>query len=199
MASRESPLNASAAGFDLTALLGFRVFRLSVALATLAEADCQRVAGLTVPEYRCVAALATRGALGVVELCQLTQIDRAWISRTLTKLVEKALVRTEPDPYDGRRVNAALTSQGVRIARRLISASLRRQAAALDGFSEDEVAGLFDLLDRVQHNADVLAAGEGRAPAAKLPDQRPAKAAAASRTPVDAQSAARPRTRKSKR
>ena len=38
MASREPPLKTTTEGFDLTALLGFRVFRLSVALAALAEA-----------------------------------------------------------------------------------------------------------------------------------------------------------------
>ena len=193
MASREPPLKTTTEGFDLTALLGFRVFRLSVALAALAEADSQRVAGLTVPEYRCVVALATRATLGVVELCQLTQIDRAWISRTLAKLVEKALVCTEPDPYDGRRVKAALTSHGVRVAQRLIAASLQRQTATLGGFSAEESARFFDLLDRVQQNADMLASDGLEVPPGKLSGARPAKAIAPRRETVVTRSTARRR------
>ena len=140
--------------FDLRALFGYVVARLSASAAALAEAEAQAVAGLTLPEYRLLATLTARGAMGVVELQHATRIDKAWVSRTLARLVERGLVSTSSVKHDARRVVYAVTGEGERIGSDLIRRALRRQLAYFDGFEPAEVAQLHALIERVQANID---------------------------------------------
>ncbi len=145
--------------FDLTGLLGYRLVRLSAAIGQLADHDAGEVAGLTLPEYRVLVVLLVKGPLGVAGLQQAMLIDKAWISRTLAKLVEKGLAVSTPDHQDGRRNTIMLTAKGRRSATALMERARQRQARILRGFDDDEIADLLGLLSRVQRNVDDLGAG----------------------------------------
>jgi DNA-binding MarR family transcriptional regulator len=145
-----------APGDALTDMLGFQLFRLSSSIGTLGERAAQELAGLTLPEYRCLAVLTTQGPLGVVALCQVMSIDRAWVSRTLGKLAGKELVKMSGDPKDGRKVFAEPTTKGRRIAQKLIERSTERQAHLFEGLTDTEVTALRKMLYRIQRNADSL-------------------------------------------
>jgi len=156
-ASRNASAGAAAgtgAPFELTSLVGFVVYRLSATLGSLGERDAQEVAGLSLPEYRCMATLATKGSMGVIALCQAMMIDKAWVSRTLSRLQDKGLVASASDREDARRTVYGTTPKGRRLARRLIQRALQRQRAVLEGLSEAERRQLAALLARMQHNAD---------------------------------------------
>src|SRR5687767_1434999 len=103
---------ADAENFDLGSLLGYRLLRLSNSLGDLANREAEEVAGLSLPEYRVLVVMHSKGASGVVALQQAMLIDKAWISRTLTSLGEKGLVASKPDPGDARRTVFTLTSRG---------------------------------------------------------------------------------------
>jgi DNA-binding MarR family transcriptional regulator len=130
------------------------VARLSASAAALAEAEAQAVAGLTLPEYRLLAMLTARGPMGVVELQHATRIDKAWVSRTLTKLVAKGLVAASAAPHDARRVAYQATPAGQRTGAQLIERAMQRQQGYFEGFSADEVAQLLAFIGRVQANVD---------------------------------------------
>lgn len=140
--------------FELSSLLGFVIFRLSSNLGSLAERDAQAVAGLTLPEYRCLVVLATRGDMGVTPLCQVMHIDKAWISRTLSKLGQAGLVGSVPDPADARRTIFSATPRGRQIGQALITRAMERQARVLEGFDGEDVDRLLALLRRMQANVD---------------------------------------------
>jgi len=140
--------------FELASLLGFVIFRLSSSLGGLAERDAQEVAGLTLPEYRCLVVLATRGDMGVTPLCQVMHIDKAWISRTLAKLAQAGLVGSIPDPADARRTIFSVTPRGRQTSQALIARAMDRQARMLEGFDGEDVERLLELLRRMQENAD---------------------------------------------
>jgi DNA-binding MarR family transcriptional regulator len=120
MKKRQPPPDAGAASdakpaapdFDLGSLLGYRLLRLSTSVGNLADREAREVAGLTLPEYRVLAILHSRGPAGVVALQQAMLIDKAWISRTLTSLVAKRLVVSEPDAADARRTVYSATPEG---------------------------------------------------------------------------------------
>lgn len=140
--------------FELASLLGYRLVRLSSSIGAMAEREAQRVAGLSLPEYRVLTVLYSRGAMGVVALEKTMLIDRAWISRTLNKLTQKKLVVSQSDDVDGRRSQFFVTSQGEEAARTLIDSSLKRQKRIYDGLATEEVKMLESLLSRVQDNVD---------------------------------------------
>jgi DNA-binding MarR family transcriptional regulator len=141
-------------GFELSGLFGYVLARLSASAAALAEAEAQAVAGLTLPEYRLLAMLTARGPMGVVELQHATRIDKAWVSRTLAKLVAKGLVAASAAPHDARRVAYQATPAGQRTGAQLIERAMQRQQGYFEGFSADEVAQLLAFIGRVQANVD---------------------------------------------
>jgi len=144
-------------GFELRGLFGYVVARLSASAAALAEAEAQAAAGLTLPEYRLLAMLSARGAMGVVELQHATRIDKGWVSRTLAKLAAKGLVAAAPAPHDARRVAYQATPAGQRTGMLLIQRALQRQQGYFAGFSAAEVEQLLALIERVQANVDRMA------------------------------------------
>ena len=146
--------NAVPTAAQLNDLLGYRINRLSAAMGQQADRDARSLAGLTLAEYRVCAVLLLSGPQGVAALQQITLIDKAWISRTLTRLTKKAMVRGRADPDDGRRTSFELTAKGQRAASTLIDQSRKRQAGFLRGVSPAERAVLIELLERVQRNIE---------------------------------------------
>ena len=149
---------ASTASFELNRLFGFLLHRLSASFATLAAQDALELAGLSLAEYRTLTVLASQGGMGVVALCRAMLVDKAWVSRTLARLVEKGLVLSNATADDARRTTYAVTASGRTLARRLIKRSLERQARFLEGLSAAEVRQLMDLLGRLQDNTAALTA-----------------------------------------
>lgn len=147
-------LGLPAGEFDLGELLGYRLLRLSTSVGNLAAREADEVAGLTLPEYRVLAVLHSRGPSGVVALQQAMLIDKAWISRTLSGLATKMLVVSDPDPDDARRTVFSVTAKGRRSAEALIERALERQQRILRGLAREEVKQLMSLLRRVQENVD---------------------------------------------
>jgi DNA-binding MarR family transcriptional regulator len=142
--------------FDITNLLGYRMSRLSAAIGQAADKDAGRLAGLGLPEYRVLVVLATSEPQGVAGLQEAMLIDKAWISRTLGKLVDKAMVVSTPDENDARRTLFSLTAKGRRAAKALIERATQRQELILRGISDVDRKTLIELLSRVQKNVDAM-------------------------------------------
>jgi DNA-binding MarR family transcriptional regulator len=140
--------------FDLTSLLGYRLLRLSTSIGNLAGREATEVAGLTLPEYRVLVVLHSRGPSGVVALQQAMLIDKAWISRTLASLVKKLLVASRAEATDARRTLYSVTPTGQRAAQALIEQSLARQKRLMRGVTAEESRLFLRLLKKVQANVD---------------------------------------------
>lgn len=146
--------------FDVTSLLGYRMSRLSVAIEQAADRDAALVAGLSLPEYRVMAVLESTGQQGVAALQETMLIDKAWISRTLGKLVNKGLAISAPDANDARRTLFSLTTKGQRATHDLIERANKRQELILRGINEHDRKYLMELLSRVQENVDAMSRQE---------------------------------------
>jgi len=68
--------------------------------------------GLTMPEWRIIANLAAHDGVSVQTLAQLTGMDKAQVSRTVTSLALSNTIAREADPSDGRAVLLHLTDKG---------------------------------------------------------------------------------------
>jgi DNA-binding MarR family transcriptional regulator len=89
-----------------------------------------------------------RGPLRPGGLAEAAFADPSTISRQVAELVGRGLVRREPDPSDGRASLLAITDSGREACERL--RTLRRDllAAAVGGWTDDEVATFASLLNR---------------------------------------------------
>lgn len=142
--------------FDITSLLGYRMSRLSAAIGQEADKDAGRVAGLGLPEYRVLVVLSTSEPQGVAGLQEAMLIDKAWISRTLGKLVDKGMAVSATDENDARRTLFSLTAKGRRAAKALIDRAVQRQELILHGISDLDRKRLVELLSRIQENVDTM-------------------------------------------
>jgi len=83
---------------------------------------------LNLPEWRIIAHLATLSGVSVQTLADLTGMDKAQASRTVTSLGLANMITREVDPSDGRAVLVRLTDKGQAIYEQVEPISSARRA-----------------------------------------------------------------------
>lgn len=99
-------------GFDLERFLPYR---LSVVTNRISRAFARRYSeefGLSIPEWRVVAVVGSFQPLSSNEVCRLTEMDKAKVSRAVTRLVAAGLLKRGADKADQRRIRLAFTRKG---------------------------------------------------------------------------------------
>ena len=89
-----------------------------------------------------------RGPLRPGALAEASFADPSTISRQVAELVKRGFVRREPDPSDGRASLLAITAAGREVCERLRTVRRDMLAAAVDGWTDDELATFAALLTR---------------------------------------------------
>jgi DNA-binding MarR family transcriptional regulator len=105
--------------------------------------------GLTPTRFAALAKLFELGALSQNELGRQTAMDGATIKGVVDRLRARALVRTRPDPSDGRRHLVELTRKGREIAARAIPAAALITEKTLEPLSARERETFLELLRRL--------------------------------------------------
>ncbi|HEY1633866.1 MAG TPA: MarR family winged helix-turn-helix transcriptional regulator [Acidimicrobiales bacterium] len=95
--------------------------RVLVAIAARSLADAAEE--VTLPQYRSLVVLASRGPQSVAELAEGVGVAPPTATRMCDRLVRKGLVRRRADRRDRRAVRIALTAEG----RRLVDSVTRRR------------------------------------------------------------------------
>jgi len=135
------------------ALEDFPSFKLT-RLATAVQQRLTRLYaehyGVSTPEWRLLAALHTFSLMSVQDLLRLTGYDKGLISRTLTALQTKRIVRLTPDPKNAKRINAAITARGRTIYARILPEARRRQVRLLAALEPEERTALYSALTKLQ-------------------------------------------------
>jgi len=92
------------------------VVRLLTWLPWSIDRQLQRDSGLAMVEYQVLAMLSERPGhtMRMSSLADVTNASLSRLSRVVTRLEDRGLVRREPDPTDGRFTNAILTDDGHR-------------------------------------------------------------------------------------
>ncbi len=105
---------------------------------------------LTVTEYLLLRALYTRDGQQQCDLATMTSKDKAAISRTVTALERKGLVRCVTESHKCRRV--FLTEQGQRLRDRLLDIALRREQQLLSLAPTPDIEAFLRVLKAIIHN-----------------------------------------------
>lgn len=95
-------------------------------------------------------------AMSQTDIAGMLEISTAAVCGMLKRLEADGFVTRQPNPSDTRANDIALTDKG----RQVVAHSRERfsalDAAVFDGFTPDEIALLYDCLDRMQNNLDAL-------------------------------------------
>lgn len=137
-------------------LLLYRLYRIHATAGPLVVRMCERDYGITRREWRVLSCLADVEGVLSSELAERTLLDRARTSRTLTRLVDKKLVRREPKPSDRREVHVYLTDEGRRVYTEVFPRIAAIQRELLAPFSSEQRERLSELMDLLLAQARAL-------------------------------------------
>ena len=93
------------------------VVRLLIRLPWSLDQQLQRDSNLAMVEYQVLAKLSEgpHRTMRMSSLAEVANASLSHLSRIVSRLEDRGLVRREPDPSDGRFTNAILTDEGFRI------------------------------------------------------------------------------------
>lgn len=135
--------------FDLS---DFMPFQMSV-IASRVFARVMEDAGLQIPEWRIMMALPANQPCSSHDLCILTAMDAARVSRAQRRLEDLQMISVIRDRDDRRRLVVRLSDKGSEEVLRLRSAARDAESDLLDGMEPEDRAqlktALSALYDRV--------------------------------------------------
>jgi DNA-binding MarR family transcriptional regulator len=140
-------------------LLLYRLYRIHATAGPLLVRMFERDYGITRREWRVLSCLSDVEGVQSSELAERAMLDRARTSRTITRLVEKKLVRREPRPSDRREVHVFLTDEGWHLYGEVFPRVTAIQRELLAPFSAAQRAELSTLLAMLQAQASHLNPG----------------------------------------
>lgn len=124
--------------FDLTDFLPFQMSVISTRLFQRIIED----AGLQVPEWRIMMALPAHQPCSSHDLCILTAMDAARVSRAQRRLEDLDLISVIRDRGDRRRLVVRLSEKGMREVVRMHSAAREAEMALLGDLAPEDLANL---------------------------------------------------------
>ncbi|MEJ8845872.1 MarR family winged helix-turn-helix transcriptional regulator [Variovorax rhizosphaerae] len=139
-------------------LLLYRISRLLSVAGGMVIRLCEGRFGITRREWRLIATLASRGALGSSQLAEHVQLDRGRTSKAVGTLVAKGLVSRSQPVGDKRHVVLRLTPKGETLHAELFPLATEINAQLMSVLDDAARTSLDDALRRLQAQADALVA-----------------------------------------
>lgn len=137
-------------GFELS---DFLPYQLAVAAGRVSKAFSDRYRaefGLSIPEWRVLAHLATANAVSVREIHARVDMDKSKVSRAAARLEHVGLIEKRENPEDRRLLEMRLTDKGHALVARIVPIANAYQAdllAQLGPQAEPFRAALLRLLE----------------------------------------------------
>lgn len=153
---------SAGAAYDLKRIAAYRLATLSNRLTLWAARTYGREFGVTVLEWRVVAALGALGDATAREVSDFTVLDKSNVSRAVDRLAARGLVGRARHPRDRRSKLLSLTPAGRALRDAVAARSLERERLLLRGLSASERGAFSALLDKLERGAADLLDGTGR-------------------------------------
>jgi DNA-binding MarR family transcriptional regulator len=138
-------------------LLSYRLHTVANLLSRGAEMRYRRDFGVSLWEWRTVALLGgSEQPLSLQELARAAGVDKSQMSRVVSGLARRRLVKRGANAEDGRGVRLSLTAGGAKLYQGLIRAAAERNAAFLGCLSARELATLEAAMAKLAREAKAM-------------------------------------------
>lgn len=107
-------------------------------------------------EWRMLVVLSEQPDLRMNQITQLTEMDKAAVSRALTKLGEKRLAKAQVDLDNQRSKSWQLTPAGSALHDVVQAEYLRLQTEIFNGIEESDMSQACDVLQSIRDNLDKI-------------------------------------------
>ncbi len=137
--------------FDLDNFLPYRITVLASHIAVSFAKQHAEQFGLSIPEWRVVAVLGRHGELSSGEVMEKTSMDKAKVSRAVTRLTAAGIIARKAHPEDQRSNRLGLSRKGRQIHDRItpIAANLEQELlSVLTGEEQETLVRVLAKLDR---------------------------------------------------
>jgi MarR family transcriptional regulator, organic hydroperoxide resistance regulator len=131
--------------------LPYLINRAGVSLA-IRFSGALRKAGITLQDWRVLAALREHDGQRLTELASRTSIEVSTLSRLVGGLEANGLVSRNRDSGDARAIAIRLTSAGEAVTVMLTPSAAELERLAVAGLSDADIAQLKNLLHRIYGN-----------------------------------------------
>ena len=130
-------------------LLSYKLAILSRLLERGSESRLARKFGLWLTDCRVLGHLIARSPRTVRDLAEHMVMDKAPVSRSASRLVEKGLLTRAADPDDGRSAVFQLTAEGRKVAGSIMKNAQDGQAKYLHRLDPEECWQLLEAIDKL--------------------------------------------------
>ncbi|MGA9885622.1 MAG: MarR family winged helix-turn-helix transcriptional regulator [Candidatus Acidiferrales bacterium] len=151
----------------LIQLVSVRLVRLTDLLMRIGKITFEGRFGIKLTELRILIILGAYHSISVNEISRRTHIDKAWISRSLTGLLRRKLIKKTAHPADSRASSLSLTKKGEALLREIAPVAEEYQRQLLAGQQRADVERTLDLL--AAHAEEIF---QRESPKQKLPARR---------------------------
>ena len=142
----------------LRGLISHRVLVLSNTLALAASRHYLERFGVHLAEWRVIDALHAGRGITANRISQWLTTDKAWVGRSVERLISAGYVRRRADPAHGRRQLLTLTPKGEKTYAAVAAASRRRNRNLLEALSPSQRRALERALTALQARAAAMLA-----------------------------------------
>jgi len=137
----------------------FLPYRLSIlsnkVSAIVAETYHDKFA-LSITQWRIMAVLGEYTGISADEVSTKTQIEKSILSRAISTLLQRKLIKREFSSDDRRRSKLSLTETGLSVYDEIVPVSVKYEQALLKCFSKEERQQLSELIDRLYQHAGTI-------------------------------------------
>ena len=125
---------------ELDRFLPYRLSVLSNIVSTAISGAYEKRFGLTIPEWRVMAVLATAPDLSAAEVAQRTAMDKVAVSRAVASLLKQRRIVRQTARADRRRSLLRLSSAGRRVYAQVVPVALHYERDLLAPLSKQDRA-----------------------------------------------------------
>jgi DNA-binding MarR family transcriptional regulator len=100
-------------------------------------------------EFNVLSCLSSHGPMAAKTICEVTGRPKNSISRAVTRLSGRKMIRRKTNPLDRRESSLILTESGRKLYERVLPIAIDRQSAMLSGLSSSERALLDQVLNKL--------------------------------------------------
>ena len=136
--------------------LPYRLAVLSNTVSTTVARAYDKRFSVSIPEWRVIAVLGRFPGLSAVEVAGRTLMDKVAVSRAVTKLIKNGRIDREFADADKRRSILHLSEEGKQLHDEIAQLALQFERDLLQGFSEEEVETLNNIMERLLARASLI-------------------------------------------
>jgi DNA-binding MarR family transcriptional regulator len=116
--------------------------------------------GLNIAQWRLLAVLNEAAPLSGQDLVSRTLMDKVMVSRTVSSLIERGLIKRKANNKDKRFQSLTLSKMGQQVVNDIIPLAKDLENALIGTFSHEEILSLESLLDAMSQRVDELESKE---------------------------------------